>query len=116
MAATALVSIASAQKVTKGTCVDGLYMLVARGTEEPKGTGATGAIADRIADRIKDSRIDALDYPATFTDPLYPESVEDGADQMLEVVKDYIETCPDGKIAVLGYSQVRLATSKGLKT
>lgn len=104
-AAAMAATLTSAQDITDSSCVAGLFMLVARGTNEDPGPGALGTLAERIADRIDDSEIVALDYPATFTDPLYPQSVVEGTDAMREAVRNYTDSCPDGKIAVFGYSQ-----------
>ena len=103
MATAALSSTTLAQD--SSSCVSGLYMIVARGTTEPSGPGVTGLLAERIASRIKDSKVVALDYPATFTDPLYTESVTNGTETLGEMVRSYAEDCPDGKMALFGYSQ-----------
>lgn len=105
IAASLFAPAAVAQDISSKSCVKGLFMVVARGTNEPMGPGVTGLIADRIADRIKDSDVVALDYPATFTDPLYTDSVNNGTEEMAAVIRNYTDSCPDGKIAVLGYSQ-----------
>jgi len=105
MAASLWAPAAAAQDIGSSSCVDGLFMIVARGTNEEPGTGVTGLITERIADRIKDSDIVALDYPATFTDPLYTDSVNDGTKEMAAAIKNYTDSCPDGKLAVFGYSQ-----------
>jgi acetylxylan esterase len=94
-----------AQDISDSSCVDGLFMIVARGTNEDPGPGVTGLIAERIASRIKDSDVVALDYPATYTDPLYTDSVNNGTQELSEVIRNYTESCPDGKMAVFGYSQ-----------
>ncbi|KAH7127597.1 cutinase-domain-containing protein [Dactylonectria macrodidyma] len=86
-------------------CTSGLYIVVARGTGEDQGTGAFGTIADDIAAKVDDSVIEALDYPATLSDPLYTESEKDGVQEMHDTILDYHEACPDAKFAVLGYSQ-----------
>ncbi|KAF5005350.1 hypothetical protein FDECE_8162 [Fusarium decemcellulare] len=80
-------------------------MVVARGPTEEKGTGVTGNITDSIADRIKGSIVHPLDYPATLLNPFYTKSEKEGVENMQEVLTNYHESCPDGKIAVLGYSQ-----------
>ncbi|KAF7548533.1 hypothetical protein G7046_g8641 [Stylonectria norvegica] len=87
------------------TCAKGLYVIVARGTGEVKGTGVTGVLADDIAAKVPGSRIEALDYPATFTDPDYPESEKDGVEALQGLITSYTKTCPKSKIAFLGYSQ-----------
>lgn len=93
-----------AQNVT--TCHDGLYILVARGTNEDPGTGLFGDIADELADRIPGSEVLGLDYPASLTDPIYIRSVREGGEAMKDAVEGYHEECPDGQIVLLGYSQV----------
>lgn len=97
--------ISNAQDITSSSCVDGLYMLVARGTGEELGPGITGLIADRIADRIDDSKVVAIEYPASLTDPVYTASVNNGSELVSAAVRNYTENCPDGKLAVFGYSQ-----------
>ncbi|KAF5005681.1 hypothetical protein FDECE_7880 [Fusarium decemcellulare] len=97
-------------------CADGLYMVVARGTNEDKGAGVTGGIAENIADRIKGSIIEPLDYPATLMDPDYQESESDGVEAMTNVLTKYHSSCPDGKIAVLGYSQACLTEGGQITT
>lgn len=87
-------------------------MIVARGTNETAGPGVTGTLAEGIADRIDGSVIVPLDYPATFTDPDYWVSESEGVDELQEVITSYHGACPDGKIAVFGYSQVRANTSQ----
>lgn len=96
----------------KTECAQGLYMIVARGTNETAGPGVTGTLAEGIADRIDGSVIVPLDYPATFTDPDYWVSESEGVDELQEVITSYHGACPDGKIAVFGYSQVRANTSQ----
>ncbi|KAF4976368.1 hypothetical protein FZEAL_6944 [Fusarium zealandicum] len=96
---------ALAQNSKDVKCADGLYMVVARGTGEDKGTGITGEIAKDVADRVKGSIVNPLDYPATFQDPDYQDSETDGVRIMTDVLTNYHRSCPDGKIAVLGYSQ-----------
>lgn len=101
-----LVASALAQKSKNVECADGLYLVVARGTGEEKGAGMTGEVADDVADRVKGSIVEPLDYPATFLDPAYDESEADGVKAMTELLTNYHSSCPDGKIAVFGYSQV----------
>jgi hypothetical protein len=87
-------------------CADGLYMIAARGTGEDKGTGVIGKIAENVAKRVKGSVIEPLDYPASWQDPDYEESEAAGVKALTAAVNDYHSSCPDGKIAVFGYSQV----------
>lgn len=86
-------------------CATGLYTIVARGSGEPQGTGLMGVLADNVTERIPGSRDTALVYPATFTDPIYNDSVDLGVKSLQTVVNAYIDACPGGKIAIMGYSQ-----------
>ncbi|KAF4472034.1 acetylxylan esterase 2 [Fusarium albosuccineum] len=103
LATTTLAS--NSNSVSKLECADGLFMVVARGTTEEKGTGVTGNITDDIADRINGSIVHPLDYPATLLNPFYTKSEKEGVENMQQVLTNYHESCPDGKTAVLGYSQ-----------
>ncbi|UKZ86298.1 uncharacterized protein TrAFT101_002135 [Trichoderma asperellum] len=85
------------------TCAKGLYMVVARGTEEPAGTGVTGNLTSQIAAKVPGSQVVAVDYPATFDD--YEGSEGKGVQDMQKLLNAYGQACPDNKIAILGYSQ-----------
>ncbi|RFU27965.1 hypothetical protein B7463_g8372, partial [Scytalidium lignicola] len=114
------------------TCATGLYILCARGSGEsadpvpkyhiPAFTGSIGAIAIGIAKEITGSVVAGVDYPATnpipdtfnFSDPTaiknlnlssYERSEDQGTSAILEEVNRYHSSCPDSKIALLGYSQ-----------
>jgi acetylxylan esterase len=102
---TLLAAAAGSAYAQKQECAKGLHLIVARGSDEDAGVGKIGAVADLVADRIDDSKIVALDYPATVDDPVYLDSVKAGAKQLRDDVRDYIKACPDSKLAVLGYSQ-----------
>ncbi|KAJ5615419.1 hypothetical protein N7537_000533 [Penicillium hordei] len=95
-------------------CTDGLYMIVARGSEEqaaasknglfPANSGSPGYLAQLIAARIKDSKVVGVEYPATLDD--YIPSENEGANVMLRLANEYHAPCPDSKMALLGYSQI----------
>lgn len=87
-------------------CARGLHIVVARGTGEPPGAGVTGLLAAKIAGQVAGSAVSPLDYPATFTSPDYEDSVADGVRAMQGALDRYTAACPDGKVAVMGYSQV----------
>ncbi|KAH7017477.1 cutinase-domain-containing protein [Ilyonectria destructans] len=107
----ALFATGALAKDSNITCVQGLYMIVARGTGEKEGSGITGSLAEDIADRIDDSAVEPLDYPAAFSDPDYLYSERDGVDIMQDMITSYHDACPDGKMAVFGYSQGGQVTS-----
>lgn len=109
--------LAVATAATNSNCTDGLYMIVARGTEEPKAagpngefpaySGSPGYVAELIAGKIKDSKIMGVEYPASEESlKNYVDSENDGAAAMLKLANEYHSSCPDSKMALLGYSQV----------
>lgn len=105
LAAAAVIPSVSAQNGGNTTCAQGLYMIVARGSNEPEGEGRLGPIVDTVLGRIRGSDAIGLDYPATIDDPVYMESVAEGGKAMKSAVEEYHDACPNGRIAVLGYSQ-----------
>ncbi|UKZ54574.1 hypothetical protein TrVGV298_008383 [Trichoderma virens] len=98
-----LAASSTAAAATKPACAKGLYMVVARGSEEPAGTGVTGNLTSQIAAKVPNSQVVAVDYPATLTD--YEDSEGDGVKAMQQLLNNYGQACPGSKIAVLGYSQ-----------
>lgn len=91
-------------------CVDGLYIIIARGTGEKQGEGALGLAAERLTDRIENSKAYSIKYPATFTDPWHVDSIKEGSIAARKAMTEYVEQCPKGKMALLGYSQVCLTS------
>lgn len=89
--------------VSNITCSSGLFMLVARGSLEDPGTGKIGVVAQNVSEVVPHSAILAVDYPATFAD--YPESEAAGVAAMTAWIQTYAAACPNGKIALVGYSQ-----------
>ncbi|KAG6005548.1 hypothetical protein E4U21_007874 [Claviceps maximensis] len=89
-----------------GCAGQGLYIISVRGTGEDPGIGVSGTIiGSQVQKRIKGTKIVALDYPATFSDPYYMESVSDGTKGLTKLINDHVISCPKDKIAILGYSQ-----------
>lgn len=84
-------------------CATGLHLIVARGSTEAPGVGRIGVVARNVTLLIPGSTIEAIDYPATFTN--YSTSEEKGAMAFEKRLVDYHEKCPDTKVALLGYSQ-----------
>ncbi|KAL6808864.1 carbohydrate esterase family 5 protein [Trichoderma sp. SZMC 28013] len=95
--------LAASSTATAATCAKGLYMVVARGSEEPAGTGVTGNLTSQIAAKVPNSQVVAVDYPATLSD--YETSEGDGVKAMQLLINNYSQACPGNKIAILGYSQ-----------
>lgn len=104
--------ISSAQNSTV-ECASGLKMFVSRGTDEDMGLGVTEALVEVIASQIEGSEYTAIEYPASGENPSYFESVANGTQLVRRAVTSYAEACPDGKMALFGYSQVWLFCRTG---
>ncbi|EME86061.1 carbohydrate esterase family 5 protein [Pseudocercospora fijiensis CIRAD86] len=90
------------------SCVEGLYILVARGSNEDVGEGSVGSVADAIEARVPNSVSQAIDYPATIIalDSNYFTSVADGIEDTKTKIQDYVDACGSAsRIALVGYSQ-----------
>lgn len=88
------------------TCYSGVYMIVARGSDESPGEGKPGEVADIVASRLPGSGSVAVDYPASIADPVYSSSVTDGINDAKSKIESYVAACGgSSKIALIGYSQ-----------
>lgn len=121
-------------QTTSKQCVKGLKVFVGRGTGEPLvdaenkdttlisetglgnntlGLGETGKLLMPIFDKIPDSNYTAILYTASngrqsTNVSNYFESVYNGTAMVRKAMTDYATACPDGKMAWIGYSQVRI--------
>jgi acetylxylan esterase len=129
-AAIGVLAVTATAASSNTTCATGLYILCARGSGEPAVapnltdyTGSPGLVANAVAKQINGSVIAGVVYPATnpvpdnlnLTNPgalkslnltSYYLSENLGASAILEEVNQYHSSCPDSKIALIGYSQV----------
>ncbi|KAH8655392.1 putative acetylxylan esterase 2 precursor [Xylariales sp. PMI_506] len=86
------------------TCYSGVYVIGVRGTDEDAGFGSTASVVNGVLSAIPNSGSVALDYPASWLDPLYWDSVTDGINALITLVQDYANSCT-GKIVLVGFSQ-----------
>lgn len=98
------ISAAPLELSSRASCATGVHMIVARGTTEAPGEGLTGQTADAIAAQIPGSDSVALVYPAS-TYPSYASSEGTGTTAMTTAIVEYVTSCPDSKIVLLGWSQ-----------
>lgn len=110
LAALALAVAVSAAPVDRRqvTCVSGLYIISARGSNEDPGEGVVGQVSTLIKAAVADSTSVAVDYPAAIisTTSIYPESVTDGINDAIDKITTYVDTCgSDSQVVLLGYSQ-----------
>lgn len=85
-----------------------VYMIVARGTNEPPGEGHTASLVARIKRASKQPITDVpVDYPATAKGGLsgYVDSTGKGDAAVEHMLADAVARCPAQKIVMLGYSQ-----------
>jgi acetylxylan esterase len=50
---------------------------------------------------------EAIDYPASGSDPSYSESVQAGDAAVVSQVGSFAAQCPDTQLVLVGYSQVK---------
>ncbi|KAI6284521.1 hypothetical protein MCOR28_001236 [Pyricularia oryzae] len=87
------------------SCAAGVQIFVVRGSTEPSHMGRIAPVATSIRDAVPGSFITALDYPAKINAAEYFFSVHRGVSRLAKLVRDYVKMCPQGKIALVGYSQ-----------
>lgn len=90
--------------IPRQTCYSGVYIIAARGSEEDPGYGSTASVVNGVLTAIPGSGAIALDYPASVLSPLYPDSVTDGINNMISLIRNYVKDC-GGKIVLIGFSQ-----------
>lgn len=107
-AMTMLLAVATAtpaiSKAADGGPCAGVEVIFARGTLEPPGPGATGqAFTDTLTSRLGGTAVDVypVNYPASLNFSQAADGVVDAANKVLSTV----DTCPNTKIVLGGYSQ-----------
>lgn len=109
-----LLAFAAAQDNTNATsqanatvCVSGAHIIVARASLEVPGYGILVTVKDEILARIPDSNSIAVPYPAQIAGPpAYFVSEPEGVGNLTQLVTQYYDACPTGKMVLMGYSQV----------
>lgn len=97
----------SCSNITCTPAVGAAHIVVSRASTEAPGTGVLGSVAEAIVAARPGSDIATNPYPALL-DP-YLESETAGVGNLTEIVLEYQACCPDSKMVLLGYSQVRNA-------
>jgi len=89
--------------VANADCND-VQVVFARGTDEPPGVGVVGqAFVDSLRGKIgnRSMGVYAVNYPASY-DFL---AAADGANDASAFIQDVVNTCPDTRLVLGGYSQ-----------
>lgn len=105
--ATLLLSISAVS--AKIPCSDGLYIIAARATNEAPGQGRLGGLSTLIEGLVPNSNATALVYPAAEQNFFVSEN--EGVQTMTKQIQDYVASCPENKIALMGYSQGALVVN-----
>ena len=85
------------------SCATGVHMIVARGSTEPQGEGPIVNVTSMVEAAVPGSDSVAVIYPATLLP--YASSEEAGVTNMTTMIQQYVQSCPNTKIALLGFSQ-----------
>lgn len=81
-------------------------LFFARGTFERPGLGQVGiALRDELQRRTTNIAVFPIGYPATIVNPLFHESVQQGAQNATTQIRELVKECPNVKIVLAGYSQ-----------
>jgi acetylxylan esterase len=100
-----------------------------QGITLPPFTGSIGVVGELVASQLNGTVVAGVNYPAinplpstdneTTINPSdfkslnltdYYSSVNNGTSSIIDEVNQYHKACPDGKIALIGYSQVCSST------
>ncbi len=103
VAGTALVSPTMLPAAHAADCYD-VQVVFARGTDEPPGIGRVGqAFVDSLRGKIgnRSMGVYAVNYPASY-DFL---AAADGANDASAFIQDVVNTCPNTRLVLGGYSQ-----------
>ncbi|KAI3316835.1 carbohydrate esterase family 5 protein [Xylariaceae sp. AK1471] len=95
------------QSAAAVTCVSGLYMIAARGSEEDPGEGPLSMVTSMVEALVPGSTSVAVDYPAAiYDDGTYPVSVYEGVTDTESKIEAYVSACgASSRIVLLGFSQ-----------
>ena len=106
------------------TTGNGIHMIVIRATTEKPGDGALIRVVEEVNKWLPGSTNESIVYPAAGIDfwhvpftnktrpipnlPVYTKSETIGNKNTTKAIQEYSQSCPGRKIALLGYSQVRI--------
>lgn len=106
----ASVLIAATIATANAQCYSGVYMILARGTDEPQGGSILETVAAAVEAAVPNSAASEVVYSAITGSGFYG-SVADGVNNAQQQMQDYYNQCPTSKMVVMGYSQGALVTS-----
>ena len=119
----ALIAVATANPVDleqRQSC-PGVYVFGARETTAPAGFGTSAGLVNMVTAAYPDSQSSAIDYPACGGQAQcggvdYDSSANQGTTAVISAVTELNSRCPDTKIVLIGYSQVRYPREAWMET
>jgi acetylxylan esterase len=107
----ALLIAVNALAVNAQSC-PGIHIFGARETTVAPGYGSAGALVDRIKSSNSGATSEAISYPAcggqsSCGGAQYGDSARQGTSAVASAVNSFNQRCPNAKIVLVGYSQVR---------
>ena len=89
---------------TRQSCPN-IHIFGARETTAPPGYGSSSTVVNLILNAYPGSTSEAINYPASGSNPSYGVSVADGVSAVCTAVGNFRKQCPNSKIVLVGYSQ-----------
>lgn len=95
-----------------------IHIFGARETTVSPGYGSAGALVQQVQSAYPGSTAEAITYPAcggqsSCGGVAYGDSARQGTAAVASAVNSFNQRCPDTKIVLIGYSQVRCLTRSG---
>lgn len=104
-----LVQHSNAQAVDSKKCATGVHVIVSRGQGTGDDLDVMSSLTDLIQQQISGSTILGLPYDHGAKDKF--KAVSKGAVMLQKYVREYADSCPESKVAIIGYSLVCLSSS-----
>ena len=92
---------------TRQSGCPGLHIFGARETTAAPGYGSAGTVVNALLQQHPGATAEAINYPASGSNPTYSQSVLAGTNAVCSQVSAFAKKCPQTKLVLVGYSQVR---------
>lgn len=82
-----------------------IHVFGARETTASPGYGEAGTVVNEILNAHPGTTAEAINYPASGSNPSYSVSVQEGTSAVCSQVSSFAKQCPNTKLVLVGYSQ-----------
>lgn len=82
-----------------------IHIFGARETTAAPGYGSASTVVNLILNSHPGATAEAINYPASGSNPTYSQSVLAGTNAVCSQVRAYAQRCPNSKLVLVGYSQ-----------